>query len=128
MDQLIMQIDEIIQRRQDELFNRLSSVLSQPLSPPDRNDPPDRWPVDLAVREATVPDSDSPDPLDPLHALLHEARLEDSDAKMRTSLHVEASEQKTEESRGRKVKKKRWQVNSMLGGKLNGFYLYHRKA
>lgn len=113
MDQLIMQIDEIIQRRQDELFNRLSSVLSQPLSPPDRNDPPDRWPVDLAVREATVPDSDSPDPLDPLHALLHEARLEDSDAKMRTSLHVEASEQKTEESRGRKVKKKRWQVNSI---------------
>lgn len=126
-DPLILQIDQIIRQRQEELFHRLSHALESLRA----------GPATSAGRSGTIGTMETVDSLSAVnlqsinksedwHNLLHEARLEDCGVKLQSleapeKIQAEAGAQAPLDSldpRSRKRKaqgarKKRWQVNAI---------------
>lgn len=129
-DPLILQIDQIIRQRQEELFHRLSHALESLRA----------GPATSAGRSGTIGTMETVDSLSAVnlqsinksedwHNLLHEARLEDCGVKLQSleapeKIQAEAGAQAPEapldsldpRSRKRKAqgaRKKRWQVNAI---------------
>lgn len=124
-DPLILQIDQIIRQRQEELFHRLSHALESLRA----------GPATSAGRSGTIGTMETVESLSAVnlqsinksedwHNLLHEARLEDCGVKLQSleapekiqAEGAQAPEAPDPRSRTRKAqgaRKKRWQVNAI---------------